>query len=347
MSDFSPTANDDPAQTVPLRKARNDFLDHKYNTQKESTARAYKYPTKALIQYADERNVTVPGDLTKGLVNSWIDHRRQEVKPVTVHNNAKHARVFLKWLAQRDLCDWEIHTKMDIPDVPDRGDVNEEMIEADRAEAILDYLNTYHYATTYHALFYTMWHTGCRISGAIALDIDDFHVNPYGKNALRFKHRKATGTPLKNNSKSEREVNISEGLSEVLNDYINGPRHDVLDEHGREPLFTTPNGRLYRQRSYKNVVALTRPCVVSNTCPHDRDLNECDAATKKDQAPSCPSSMTHHPIRKGSISHHLNEGWPQEQLSDRVDVSGDVLEKHYDLRSEEKKRENRVQYLHE
>mgnify|MGYP006274137989 FL=1 len=347
MSDFSPHTNDDPAQTIPLQKARKDYLDHKYQTQKDSTARAYKFPTKSLIQYAEERGVSFPGNLTKGLINSWIDSRRQEVKPITARNNAKHARVFLKWMGQRDLCDWDIHRKMDIPDVPDRGDVNEEMIEAERAETILDYLETYHYATTYHALFYTLWHTGCRISGAISLDIEDFHVNPYGENALKFKNRRDAGTPLKNNSKSEREVNISEGLTEVLNDYINGHRHDVLDDHGRDPLFTTPNGRLYRQRSYKNIVALTRPCVASNTCPHDRNLNECDAATKKDQAPSCPSSMTHHPIRKGAISHHLNEGWPKEILSERVDVSPDVLDKHYDHRAEQKKRENRVQYLHE
>jgi hypothetical protein len=59
------------------------------------------------------------------------------------------------------------------------------------------------------------------------------------------------------------------------------------------------------------------------------------------------SPLAHHPIRKGAISHHLNENWAQKQLSERVDVSGDVLEKHYDLRSEERKRKNRAKYLHE
>lgn len=348
MTDFDPLdGNDDPAQTISLQKTRRDFLEYKRETQKPSTARAYKFPTKSLIEFAATRNVTVPGDLTKGLVNAWIDQRRQEVKPITVRNNAKHIRVYLKWLAQRDLTEWGIHEKLSIPDVSDRGDVNEDTISADRAESILDYLDTYHYATTYHALFYTMWHTGCRISGAISLDVEDFHVDPYGGNALKFNNRPETETPLKNKSKSEREVNISDGLKEVLNDYVNGHRHNVSDEYGRNPLFTTPNGRVYRQHSYKNIVAITRPCVVTNECPHDREIDECEAAMKKKQAASCPSSTTHHPIRKGAISHHLNEGWPKEKLSDRVDVSVDVLEKHYDLRSEERKRQNRAEYLHE
>ena len=343
MTEFNPTAG----QTVSLQKHRNEFLKYKQETQKASTARAYEFPTKSLIQFAIKRNVKDADDLTKGLVNAWIDQRREEVKPITAHNNAKHIRVFLKWLGQRDHADWGIHQKIDVPDVPDRKDVNEVMLPAERAERVLDFLDTYHYATTYHALFYTMWHTCCRISGAISLDVEDFKVNPYGENSLRFSNRPQTDTPLKNKSKSEREVNISEGLTTVLNDYINGPRYEVSDEYGRNPLFTTPNGRLYRQRSYKNVVAITRPCVAGDTCPHDRVINECEAANDKDQAPSCPSSVTHHPIRKGAISHHLNEGWPKEQLSQRADVSPDVLDKHYDLRSEQKKRENRAEYLHE
>lgn len=110
-------------------------------------------------------------------------------------------------------------------------------------------------------------------------------------------------------------------LTEVLNDYINGPRHDVRDECGRKTLFTTANGLVSRDRSYRNVVALTRPCVAEDTCLHDREMDECEAAIRNKDASECPSPLSHHPIRKGAISHHLNEGWPNEELSDRTDVS--------------------------
>ena len=133
----------------------------------------------------------------------------------------------------------------------------------------------------------------------------------------------------------------------MLNDYIGSPREQKTDEHDRDPLFTVPSGRLYRQRAYKNIVAFTRPCVTSGECPLDREVDTCEAAQDKEKAPSCPDSVANHAVRKGSITHHINEGWPKELLSERVDVSVEVLEKHYDFRTNEMERQNRRQYLRE
>lgn len=41
----------------------------------------------------------------------------------------------------------------------------------------------------------------------------------------------------------------------------------------------------------------------------------------------------------------INIGWPKEKLSERVDVSVSVLEKHYDARTHEKKREGRKEFV--
>lgn len=49
-----------------------------------------------------------------------------------------------------------------------------------------------------------------------------------GDNAIKFKNRPETDTPLKNASNGQRDVNISDGLKTVLNDYINNPRYDEL-----------------------------------------------------------------------------------------------------------------------
>jgi site-specific recombinase XerD len=335
-----------PADVEPPRKARRDFLQYKQETQKESTARAYKYPTRSFIEYAESHGVQTTGDISQRHVAGWIDQRRTNVKPITVRNNAKHLRVFLKWMAQRELIEWGIHEKMEIPSVPDRADVNTDVIRKKQAEQTLSYLETYEYGTVYHALFHTMWHTGCRISGAIALDLDDLDRNRQDS-ILQFRNRKASGTDLKNGMKSERDVTISDSLAQVLQDYISGQRHRKTDDYGREPLFTTTGGRLSRQRAYKNIVAFTRPCVATMECPHNRDMESCEAAQKKQQAPSCPSSVSLHPVRKGSITNHINEGWPKEPLSERVDVSVEVLEKHYDFRKNERKRQNRRQFLHD
>jgi hypothetical protein len=85
--------------------------------------------------------------------------------------------------------------------------------------------------------------------------------------------------------------------------------------------------------------------VVSDQCPHDRDIDGCEAAQKKKKAMSCPSSESLHPIRRGSITYQVERGWPKEKLSERVDVSVEVLNKHYDARTKEKEREGREQYL--
>lgn len=344
---LDPTDNQDPSDVTPLRKAQRNFLEHKQKTQKESTARAYKFPTKDFIQYCENHGVQTTGDITKNLIATWMDQRHEEVKPITVHNNAKHLRVFIKWMGSRDLCEWRIHEKMEIPSVPDQGEVNDDVLRAGHAKTVLDYLDTYNYASLYHALFYTMWHTGCRIGGAIALDLDDFQPSAHDDNVLHFRNRKATGTPLKNKTSSERDVTITDSLADVLADYISAKRLDKTDDYDREPIFTVPSGRLYQQRSYKNVVALTRPCISGENCPHNRDIPDCEAAQRKEKAPSCPSSYAHHPVRKGSITNHINKGWPKEALAERVDVSVDVLNKHYDKRTNEKERQTRRQYLHE
>lgn len=345
MADFDPsTTEKEPGEIKGVRKARHDFIGHKENTQKESTARAYEFPTKNFAAHCEDHGVTVTGNITQRLVTTWLDKRQKEVKPITVKNNAKHIRVFLKWLGSRDLCDWDIHEKIEIPNVPDQGDVNQDVLRVELAEQSLEFLETYHYGSVYHALFLTMWRTGCRISGALALDLDDFDTHAYEDSVLQFRNRKETGTPLKNGHNGERDVTIDDDLSQVLNDYINGRREDI-EENDREPLFTVPSGRMYRQRAYKNIVAFTRPCVSGEECPHNRTIDDCEAAQDKEQAPSCPSSASLHPVRKGAITHHINEGWPKEPLSERVDVSVDVLEKHYDFRTNEKKRENRRKYM--
>lgn len=336
----------DPAEVTPPRKARQEFLQHKQETQKESTARAYKYPTRSFVEYIESEGVHATGEIAQRHVSGWMDQRRKNVKPVTVHNNAKHLRVFLKWMAQRELIEWGIHERMEIPTIPEGGDVNDSVLREDHAQTTLEHVGTFDYGTVYHALFHTMWHTGCRISGAISLDLDDFKQDSEDT-TLQFRNRKSTGTPLKNGDKSERNVTVSESLSQVLRDYTASRRLRKKDDHGRDPLFTVPGGRLSRQRAYKNIVAITRPCVTGEKCPHNREIDDCEAAQRKQKAPSCPSSVSLHPVRKGAITNHINEGWPKEVLSERVDVSVEVLEKHYDFRRNERKRKSRKKYLHE
>ncbi|MDL0124689.1 MULTISPECIES: tyrosine-type recombinase/integrase [Halobacterium] len=335
---------ENPADEISPRKARREFLNARRGNVKESTYRTYKYPTDHFADFCEENEIESIGKVGGYVIESWKQTRKGEVKQITLHNNVKTLRVFVRWCEKAELVERGTADRMEIPEVTKEQAVSNESIPLNQAEQILRYLSTYEYASRRHALFKTMWHTGCRISGAIALDVEDVVSDGNGA-ILRFQNRTVEGTPLKNGNGGERNVTLNEDTHGVLVDYIEGKRPDVTDQYDRKPLFCTGTQRVERQRAYKNFTAITRPCVVTGDCPHDRDIDGCDAASRKKEAFGCPSSKSLHPIRRGSITYHIERGWPKEKLAERVDVSVEVLNKHYDARSKEQEREGREQFL--
>ena len=104
------------------------------------------------------------------------------------------------------------------------------------------------------------------------------------------------------------------------------------------------SGRAHKTTLRGDCYRFTRPCVLNGQCPHGREIGQCDA-TGYEGASECPSVESPHALRRGGITHALQEGWPMKAVGDRANVSEKVLSKHYDSRSEEKKMEQRRQYL--
>jgi site-specific recombinase XerD len=340
----------DPHKVSP-RKARRQFLEDKRNRLVYSSFRVYKAPTRHFVQYCENHGIHTMGAVTRGVVNDWKRNREtDEIAPATFKSNVKHVKTFLTWCYRNEVLADPISEMVENPTV-NGEDVSKDWYTRDRAEIILDYLDTYEYASRNHTHFALLWSIGSRVSGSLALDLGDIEWNPADPNVpdgyaiLKIRHRPETGTRLKNKEDSERNVTISAEMADLLRDYIDGRRIDVTDENGREPLFTTEHGRLQRQRAYKNFTGLSRPCVYDNQCPHDRDIDECEAALKR-YASKCPSSKALHAIRHGSVTNHLNDGWDMETLSVRVDMSIEVMKKHYDKRTLEDKRKKTNKYLH-
>lgn len=90
---------------------------------------------------------------------------------------------------------------------------------------------------------------------------------------------------------------------------------------------------------------MTRPCEYAGTCPHERDIDTCEARQGRQTASKCPDSTAPHSIRRGAITHFLQEETPAKVVSDRMNVGEDVIEKHYDSRIERQKMEQRRNYL--
>ncbi len=173
-----------------------------------------------------------------------------------------------------------------------------------------------------------------------ALNVENFDQN---ERCLRLRHRPEIGTPLKNKGAAERSIAVGEHYCQVIPDYIEHTRDPVRDKHGGRPLITSTQERLSAGVIRNAVYSVTRPCQYTE-CPHDRDPETCEAMSYE-TAKECPLSRSPHGIRRGSITKHLRNGTPQDVVSDRANVSPEVLERHYDQRSEQEKMELRRRFL--
>jgi len=262
-----------------------------------------------------------------------------DYSPETVRSVMDTVRVFLRWCESIDAVKEGLSEKVQSPSPRNTRD---EAVDRDRAASILEYFVKYEYATVRHCLVDLVWHTGVRLGEVHGLDLETVHLD---ENYLEIRHRPEEGTPLKNGERGERLVNISEATSRVLRDYIETNRHDIEDEYSRQPLLTSQHGRRSKTNLRDLIYAVTRPCVYTNECPHDRDIEGCEAARNQSLATKCPSSVYPHAFRRGSITWHLREDTPKHLISDRMDVDTGTLDEHYDTRSDEERMRQRRDYL--
>jgi len=73
----------------------------------------------------------------------------------------------------------------------------------------------------------------------------------------------------------------------------------------------------------------TRPCHYKNACPFDEGPETCEA-NKWDGASKCPGSVSPHALRRGYVTAARNAGQPKDVTGERVNMTGKVLDKHYD-----------------
>lgn len=198
----------------------------------------------------------------------------------------------------------------------------------------------FQYASRDHIVVVLLWQTGIRLGTLRAFDVEDFDAEAQ---SLCVRHRPESETPLKNGSVAERSIAVGDYYCDVISDYLAHQREDVVDDHGRHPLITTQFGRMSDGAVRETVYQVTRPCVIGE-CPHDRDPETCEAM-ESGAASKCPSSRSPHGIRRGAITKFLRDGTPPEVVSDRMDVSKEVLDKHYDARTEHEKMEYRRDFV--
>ena len=326
--------NQDHLEAIDPRTARELFIDHKQGGVADATLQNYRYHLNPFVEWCDQENIDNLNDLTGRDMQQYRLWRKKtsDLRQMSVKNHMSTMRVFLKWCASVEAVPSDLYDKILIPRVPMGERQRDEILEAEDAETILEYLHRYHYASIEHVLLALLWETGMRMGGARSLDIDDVLLD---RQTLQLVHRPETETPLKNGSRGERLVAISAELVTILDDHIRDRRIRVTDEYDRNPLLTTDRGRMPKATFRKRIYKITSPCFRNEPCP-----NCTNTAQGK-----CGQAVSPHSIRRGSITNFLTNDVPVEVVSDRMNVGKKVLDQHYDKRSEDVKVEQRRGFL--
>lgn len=335
------TWNTTMLEPISAQEAVNYYLRNRADEVAHETHRKHGDRLKQFVIWCDDTNRTNLNDLTGRDLLEFKEWRGEGIKAITLKNNLWTVKKFLRFCEDIDGVPPGLSEKVLIPQTDLEDEAREVYVSKEEADAILAFLGKYEYASLRHTLFVTLWKTGIRSGTLRSLDLEDFKPD---ESALEIRHRAKSGTPLKNKKRGEREIHLSDDTMQILSDYIEQTRPDVTDDHGRRPLFAGRTTRAGKTVIQRNIYTATRPCFYTGECPHDREIDRCEANSYS-AASKCPSSKSPHTLRRGYITAALNAGQPVDVTAERTNVSREVLDKNYDARTNSEKREIRKRHL--
>lgn len=326
-------------EPIEPRTALKLYLDDREAELADQTHRTHRTRLGRLCEWCEEERIDNLNDLTGRDIRRYKIELGSNVKETTLKTYLDTLRVFLRLCRDVDAVHPELPNKVPSPDV--KRKCRSRHIDAETAEQILDYLRKYEYASARHMCVELLWHTSIRRGALVSLDLDDWYPH---ERYLELTHRPETDTPLKNGREGERPVAISEGVATSINDWIADQRPNAIDDHGREPLIAWEYGRIHGQTIQKYVYQVTRPCYYGIECPEGRDPDTCEA-TEHRRYSLCPVNIAPHDLRRSSITYYLQEGATVDNVSDRSDVSREILDEHYDQMTKQEKMNQRREFF--
>jgi integrase len=327
---------------TPPHEAKNRFLNDKKPGVTRKTLKNYRTSLRQFCDWLDDQQLTNLNDLDSELIQRYKEFRLSKVKVITARQDMMTIKQFIEFCEHIAAVPRGMADMVRIPSVSENDEICDDLLTRDEATEMLDFLGKYEYASNRHVTLLLLWKTGMRLSGLRALDLGDFDE---GRPALELRHRPTEGTPLKNKGRSERDVLITPEVAEVVGDYVDMNRKDVTDDHGREPLLTSKSGRIVETTIQRYVYTATRPCYYNGgNCPFDREPETCEAMSWNASC-KCPGSVSPHALRRGYVTAARNAGQPKDVTGNRVNMSGKVLDKHYDKGTNAEKAERRRDYI--
>lgn len=315
------------------------WLDQQRASKARSTVRDYGYRLTQFVEWCQEQGIESIRELDSWQLDSYATARQTHgIRTITLSNELKTLRQFLAYCERIEVAPEGLSEKVEPPTVSQSEEVSETKLGGEDGEAMLAAYRDHDRwrATKHHVLLELMWNIGARMGAVRALDRDDFDADD---STVVFQHRPRSDTPLKNDEKSERIVGLPPAATAVVEEYIRGPRPHVTDEHGREPLLATTQGRPHRSTLRQWTYYGTLPCRWTS-CPHGKQPDSCEWMAQR-RAGECPSRLNPHAVHTGSLTWQRSRGIPIEVVARRADVTPEVIRKHYDHPNEREAFEKR------
>lgn len=317
----------DPAEMEPGAAAER-YLRRRSPDSTEQSIDGWYYRLKLFVEWCQGVGIETVGELCGYDIDEYYEKRSAEVAPSTLEGEMWTLKTYCEFLEDIGGVEKGLAETVRIPNLDAEDRSSDTKLATDDALALLQHHRQVDalYATRQHVLLELLWLTGARQGGLRALDLRDVYLdeNPY----VDFRHRPTTGSPLKNKTRGERPVALTDEVADTIQTYIETNRFDVRDEYGRQPLLASTNGRPTPNTLRVWTYMATLPCI-QGPCPHGKEPDSCDW-NNYTHASKCPSSRSPHQVRTGAITWMLNRGWPPEDVAERVNASVKTIEDHYD-----------------
>jgi site-specific recombinase XerD len=211
-------------QPVPPRDAVDLYIDTRQSDLSKSTIENQRYRLNSFVEFCETNGIETLDQLTGRHLHEFRVWRRDgesehygPVNNVTLQGILQTLRVFLEFAASIDAVESGMRERVLLPEIDPEDERRDELLEADRAEDILEHLSRYRYASREHVILALLWHTGMRLGSLRALDVDDFDPS---EPCLKLRHRPATETPLKNGRAAERDISLGSEYAQMVREYI-------------------------------------------------------------------------------------------------------------------------------
>lgn len=168
------------------------FLDDKAVSCTEETVRNHRYGMNHFLEWCDRDQIENLDELSgrdSQQNRLWLGEKN-DISALSLKNQLSGFRVFLRWAGSVEAVPRDLYTELTIPRVRRSERSCEQILEAERAKELLEYLARHEYASIEHVLLAFLRETGMRIGAANSVDLEDVS---FDDECVELRHRRYEG----------------------------------------------------------------------------------------------------------------------------------------------------------